>query len=294
MYERYPVLAEQAARSVGLRAMGQVEKLPLVPDWEKTGEELVAEMDSAGVDKAAISLCDYALRLGDGIFTATGENQIHVELMRRYPDRLIAFFGIDPRRPGAADLFEMAVKEWGVKGLKFHNTTGWFPHDRVAYPLYEICQAHGLPVLFHCAPAGSPLLGRYCHPQEFDEMAADFRDMTVILAHAGGDLWQEALAIARRKPNICFDLSAWQRPVTEHLDEALFAIDRMREYIGTERILWGSDFPANRPLMPMKEWVDTFRRLPALGEEYGYKFDDLDVDAILGGNAARILKLAQA
>jgi len=293
VYERYPQVAEQAARGVSSRSVGEVEKLPVVPDWQETGERLIEEMDGAGVDRSVIFLSDYGLRLGEGIFTVEGENLIHVEVMRRYPDRIIAWFGIDPRRPGAAEAFERAVKEWGVTGLKMHPVVGFFPHDRVAYPLYEICRAHGLPVIFHTGTAPSPLYSRYSQPLQFDEVAADFPDLTVILGHAGGELWQEALAVARRKPNIYFDLSGWQRQI-KYTGEVLFAIDRMRDIIGIERILWASDFPALRPMMPLREWVDTFRRLPSLGEEHGFRFDDSDVDAMLGGNAARILKLPQA
>ena len=69
------------------------------------------------------------------------------------------------------------------------------------------------------------------------------------------------------------------------------AIDRMRKEIGIERILWGSDFPGLRGEMPMKQWVDIFRDLPSLAGEFGYRFDNVDVDALLGGNAARMLGL---
>ena len=95
----------------------------------------------------------------------------------------------------------------------------------------------------------------------------------------------------RMKPNIYLELSMWQSKF-KYTGEFLYAIDRMRDTIGIERIIWGSDFPGVRAVMSMKEWVDIFRRLPSLGEEHGYRFDDKDVDALLGGNAARILKLS--
>ena len=69
------------------------------------------------------------------------------------------------------------------------------------------------------------------------------------------------------------------------------ALDNMRNEIGIERIIFGSDFPGPRMWMPLREWVGAFRSLPALGEEHGVRFDDRDVDAILGGNSARILGL---
>ena len=288
LFGRYPRAAELAIRSGVPKE--DIESLPLVPDWQSTGEDLISEMDDSGVDKSVIFLADYSLRLGDGIFSVHGENRIHVELMRRYPDRLIAYFGIDPRHPGAADAFETAVVEWGVRGLKLHPSVGYFPHDRVVYPLYETCVSHGLPVTFHCGPMPSPLYGRYTQPMQFDDVAADFPDLTIVLAHAGQELWPEALSVARTKPNIYLELSMWQARFKDASD-FLFALDRMRSTIGIERILWGSDFPGSRREMPLKKWVDIFRRLPSLSEEYDYRFDDRDVDALLGGNAARILNL---
>lgn len=288
LFERYPRAAEIARRGGAKEAL--VEDLPIVPDWEQTGRDLIKEMDESGIDISVIFMADYALRLGDGIFTAEGENRIHVELMKQYTDRIIAYFGIDPRRKGAADSFETAVTEWGVRGLKMHPTVGYFPHDRAAYPLYEICQSKGLPVTFHTGPMPSPLFSRYTQPLHFDEVAADFPDMTIVMAHAGQELWPEALNVARMKPNIILELSMWQ-PKFKYLNEFLFAIDRMRDTIGIERITWGSDFPGLRNVMPLKKWVDIFKQLPSLGEEHGFKFDDLDVQALMGGNAARILNL---
>ena len=151
--ERYPRSAELVGRSGDPTA---AETTPLVPDWQETGEKLIAEMDDAGVDRSVTFVPDYALRLGDGIFSPHGENLIQVELMRKYPDRIIPFFGIDPRRLGAGESFERAVKEWGVKGLKLHPAVGYFPHDRAAYPLYQTCVDHGLPVIFHSGPMPSP------------------------------------------------------------------------------------------------------------------------------------------
>ena len=56
-----------------------------------------------------------------------------------YPERLIAFYGIDPQREGSAEKFEAAVKGGGVSGIKLHPTTGYYPNDRSCYALYEIC-----------------------------------------------------------------------------------------------------------------------------------------------------------
>ena len=98
--------------------------------------------------------------------------------------------------------------------------------------------------------------------------------------------------IARTHENVVVDLSEWQTKLRDHPRETLAALDHMRNYLGIERILWGTDFPHMRQQMSLKDTVEIYRRLPSLAQEHGYTFTDSDVDAVLGGNAARILKLS--
>ena len=131
-----------------------------------------------------------------------------------------------------------------------------------------------------CRPVieGAPVISdRLCEP-----CAAHFATLRSYL---------EALAIAREKPNIILEVSCWQLIYKSDPGAFVRALDNMRNEIGIERIIFGSDFPGPRMWMPLTEWVGAFRSLPALGEEHGVRFDDRDVDAILGGNSARILGL---
>ena len=294
--QRHPMVRE-IAHSASTVRYHQPDEIPLVPDVDGTADGIVAEMDGAGVDVSVLLMADYHRRLGDAIFSPEGENRVQVYFTQRHPGRLISFFGMDPRREDAASLFDKAITEWGVKGLKLHPTVGFFPHDRVCYPLYEKCVEHGLPVIFHTGPMPSPLYSRYARPTEFDDVAADFPDLTVIMAHSGQGhiavphLWLEALASAREKPNIILELSLWQILFKEDPISFVKALDTMRNEIGIERIPFGSDFPGPRDVLPLADWVAAFRQLPSLGEEAGVRFDDTDVDAILGGNSARILGL---
>src|SRR5690606_31111031 len=108
-------------------------------DWKETTRGIVAEMDEAGVDMSVLLVADFAARRGDAPFDIQEENHFVVEARKAYPNRMIAFYGIDPRRLGAVESFERAIKEWGVQGLKLHPSVGFFPHDRVCYPFYELC-----------------------------------------------------------------------------------------------------------------------------------------------------------
>ena len=87
------------------------------------------------------------------------------------------------------------------------------------------------------------------------------------------------------------DLSEWQTKLRDNPRETLAALDHMRNFLGIERILWGTDFPHMRRQMSLKDTVEIYRGLPSLAKEHGYTFTERDVDAVLGGNAARILRL---
>ena len=294
--QRHPIVREIAHGASTVRYR-QPDEIPLVPNVDDTADAIVAEMDGAGVDVSALLMADYHRRLGDAIFSPEGENRIQVYASQRHQGRLIPFFGMDPRRPDAASLFEKGLKEWGIKGIKLHPTVGFYPHDRACYPLYEKCVEYGVPVISHTGPMGSPLYSRFAMPIEFDEVAADFPDMTLIMAHSGQghlaapQMWNEALAVAREKPNIVLELSLWQIVYKDDPGGFVLALDAMRREIGIERIVFGSDFPGPRDVMPLKDWVGVIQGLPSLGEEHGVRFDTRDVDAILGGNSARILGL---
>ncbi len=261
-------------------------------DWEETTQGIVEEMDAAGVDRSVLLVADFADRRGTPPFSIGEENRLIVEARKRYPDRVVSFYGIDPRRPGAADSFERAIREWGVQGIKIHPSVGFFPHDRVCYPLYELCVLHDLPVLFHVGPVHHPrLYSRFCHPLEFDQVAADFPNLTMIMGHAGHDWWADCVVLARGHPNMVLDLSGWQLRLQDGPEEALSAIDRMRNVVGIDRLLWGNDFPGPRERISLKECKEVFQRLPSMAAEHGYSFSDADVQAILGTNAQSLLKL---
>ena len=293
-FEKHPSARPLSARTdhLGGERIASFD-LGLVPDWQKREQELAAWLDEAGVDVAVLVLADYGLLVKDNVFSIEGENLIQAEVMRRNPNRLLSFFGVDPRRPEAADMFERYLSKGDTKGLKIHPTAGFFPYDRSAYPLYELCVQYDVPVLFHCGPMRAPLYSRYSRPMEFDDVAADFPNLTMILGHAGEDLWRETVSVARKKPNMYVDLSYWQ-PDFKYTEEWVSAISHMRDTLGVERILFGSDHPGMSRIsgIPLKEWINIFQGLPVLAKKYGHSFSDSDVEAILGGNGARILKLS--
>jgi uncharacterized protein len=291
--ERYPQVRIPGAEAGSLHAGAEDAPEP-IPDLERRGAEIIAEMDEAGVDRSVIFLADYGLRLGEGTFTVEAENRLTADLARRHSDRLLAFLGVDPRRPGALDLFRRGIEEWGMRGMKMHPAVGFRPSDPECRSFFELAGRHGVPIACHTGPMVSPLLSHTCQPIYLDEMAADYPETTIIMQHSGQQAWwREALNIAFWKPNVILELSMWQWAYLQDRREFVATIARMKDTIGVERIIFASDLPGLRRAMPLRTWVEVFRDLPVLAREYGYSITDQDVRAILGGNAARILGLAE-
>ncbi|MDR0345581.1 MAG: amidohydrolase family protein [Nocardiopsaceae bacterium] len=201
---------------------------------------------------------------------------------RANSDVIIPFASIDPAR-GAAGVraAERLIAEHGVRGFKFHpSSQGFRPDDRSAYPLYEVIQAAGLPALFHTGqtgagagtPGGGGLRLGYSNPIYLDDVAADFPDMPIILAHPSFPWQEEALAIATHKQQVYIDLSGWSPKYFPPI---------LVQYANTllrDKVMFGTDFPMLTP----DRWRSDLEQT-AIRDEVK--------PAIYAGNAARLLGL---
>ncbi len=206
-----------------------------------------------------------------------------VEGAKRWSDVLIPFASIDPARgaEGVAELRDL-VENHGVKGLKFHPSLQEFlPNDGSADGLYEVLAEYKLPAVFHTGqtgigagmPGGGGIKLRYSDPIYLDDVAADFPDMTVILAHPSVPWQATAISIATHKPNAYIDLSGWS--------PKYFAPELVRAMNGPLRskVLFASDNPVIDP----ERWLADFEQL---------QIKDEVRPLIMKDNAARILGLA--
>ncbi|RFU21227.1 amidohydrolase family protein [Geodermatophilus marinus] len=228
-----------------------------------------------------------AVVFGVDSVSQTGEemvpsNEEVAELAAEHADVLIPFASIDPHR-GAAGVraAERLITEHGVRGFKFHpNAQAFSPDDRLAYPLYEVIAGHGLVALFHTGQtgvgagqrAGGGIRLRYSNPMLVDDVAVDFPDMPIILAHPSFPWQDEALAVATHKPQVHIDLSGWSPK---------YFPPQLVQYANTllkDKVLFGSDFPVLTP----ERWMRDFAGLP---------IKDGVRPRILKGNAARLFGL---
>ena len=83
-------------------------------------------------------------------------NEEIAEQVADHSDILIPFASIDPHK-GKAGVREARrlIEHYGVRGFKFlHTMQGFYPNDRMAYPLYEAIQDEGAIALFHTGQTG--------------------------------------------------------------------------------------------------------------------------------------------
>jgi hypothetical protein len=142
-------------------------------------------------------------------------NEEVAEAALENPDIMLAFGSIDPHkgRMGAREARRL-IEDFGVKGFKFHPTAqGFYPNDRMAYRLYEVIAESGLPMLFHSGHSGfgSGVKGGgglrldYSNPIYLDDVAIDFPDSPIIIAHPSWPWQDEALSVCLHKPNVYID-----------------------------------------------------------------------------------------
>jgi len=262
--------------------------------WDISGDMIVKDMDAAGIDKSVLLAIDWGLarHLGEPKLSIEEINRVCAGAAEKYPQRLIAFAGIDPRREKAAELVGIFLGDWGMKGIKFHTAAGFYPNDKVCYPIYEKALEYGVPVLLHTGEVLKPLYFKYCQPIYVQEVAMDFPDLPIILAHTGGCWYSEAVAICNNATNVYLDLSLWQRRLLHPL-EFYRDLRTLLDSVPWQRVLFGSDYPFLKLLINQERWVKAFTEIPDSVKEQGIEFTDEEVEGIMGGNAAKILGLTE-
>ncbi len=217
-------------------------------------EAMLETMDAGGVDRAVV--CS----LGQMV-----DNDYICEVVSKYPDRLIGFGQVNPRSPGAAETV-LDCGRRGLRGLKLHpQMQGYhFADHGLLDPIFRACAAAGLVVLVNA------LDDSFCHPFAIEEIAKDFPDVPVLIAHMG-TVWNvmEAQIVAERRDNVYLETS------TASLLEVRMAYRRL----GARKLVLGTDWPGSEFDL---ERAKIARAIP----------DAADRSMVEGGNLLRLLERA--
>jgi L-fuconolactonase len=259
---------------------GNKEKYPQQPNppaWPLTTvETMLSMMDESGIGKAL---------LVQTYFTYKYDNRYMAESALAHSNRLLAVAILDPVAPDTPDTLSQLVEKHGVRGLRMMNDTGHMPvtmDDPKNFPVWERAEKLGIPL---CLAALLPDVARAAVPLE------RFPNVKVCLDH----IWGLKLADSPRYESLkpVLDLARYPNAHIKIAPNNSFAIaeaggsheafyNLLLEHFGSQRILWGSNYPAHsKPYGGLKSRTDLARK------EFAY-LSPADRDAIMGGNALRL------
>lgn len=243
----------------------------------KTFDQMLDEYDEAGVERLVLFAWD-AETTNQRPRVA---NEFVSKVADKYPERIVGFASIDPHKRSAVEELEHAIRNLKLNGLKLHPQVQAFePNDQKYYSIYSKCVELNIPITFHTGSTywGAGLAGgggvklRYSDPMLLDDVAADFPELKIIMAHPGWPWQDEQLAIAMHKENVYVDLSGWSPKYFQPL-----LVTYMTKMI-PQKFLFGTDYPMLTP----QRWLQDFDQLNASDEVR---------KMVLGENARKLLKL---
>lgn len=256
---------------------------PWVTEWMQqahpTGyEAYIQRYNDPGVfeELLATEEVDYACILAEMSHVTTGictNDQVRAFCHGR--SRLIPFCDLNPHlHTDLGSALRRKVEDEGFRGVKLYPTyQHYYLNSPRMYPLYQAAQDLGIPILIHTGSSvfkGSRL--KYGDPLHLDDVAADFPQLNLVMAHSGRGFWYDrAFFLSRLHANLYMEISGLppSRLLTYFPELAR----------NCDKVIFGSDWPGAPRI---KGNMDAVRALdlPPNG-----------IENILGGNAARILKL---
>lgn len=301
-YHLMPQVTEARARLTIRHALRAAEIMGRVVDpealvkkalgtWEDpTGERLVAFMDETGIDLTLICQVDNVDNPAVTEKGAMEANRLLGRIAQRYPGRVLALAGVDPRRPAAPDMMRQCFEEFGVRGLKYHPDNGFSPSGPESYRVLEVVAAHHGVLLTHTGPLMPPSRAKFSDPALLADIGVDFPELKVIAAHMGSIAWRTWANLAAHQPNLYGDLAMWDAYAFGNYRLFRRELRDLMDYAGSHKVLFGTDNPIFDLVEPTRNWIRLLQDLPQRGSE-GIAFTEEEVSGILGGNAARMLGL---
>jgi len=265
-------------------------------------------MDAAGVDIHALSLTSpmvYWAPPAFGLKLSQVYNDSLVKAHRQYPKRFVGLATLPMQDPGLAlQELDRVAKLPGVRGVYLAtHVNGTNLDEERFFPIYARCEELGLPIFLHPVnPVGAERMRRYYlrnflgNPYETGIAAASlvfggvmdrFPGLEVVLPHAGGT-FPALIGRMDHGTTVRKEVKHMKRPPSTYLRR--FHYDTISHHhpmmmylarlVGADRVVLGSDHPADMGCGQPVVWVNGLTELPPR-----------DHDRMLGANAARLLKI---
>jgi predicted TIM-barrel fold metal-dependent hydrolase len=240
---------------------GKEDHFDYLLELMRSPDLLLEKLDEAGIDR--VGIVNYPSPDLMGFDDDT--NLFAAGYASRHPQRILPYGGVHPRFTEDPEGDVDRLVELGIRCLKIHP-----PHQLVAANayteglealarIYRRCEERGLPVMIHTGTSVFPgARCKYGNPMELDDVALDFPDLPIVMAHGGRPLWMaEAFFVLRRHPNVWLDLSGIP---PKKLLEYFPRFDAI-----ADKAVWGTDWPSPG-VRDLRTNLDQFLALP-LSEE---------------------------
>jgi predicted TIM-barrel fold metal-dependent hydrolase len=258
---------------------------PLPYATPMTAQRIVAALDDAGIRRAVVLstafwLGRYSGPVDEEYAKVRAEHDWTVEQVARYPDRLVAFCGVNPLKPYAIRELERCATLPNVKGMKLHLGNSRLDVTRPEHlqklrDFVRAANARRMAIVAHLWIGGGSY-GRRHSEILLDSVLPLATDITVQIAHLGGGgsyanddaVEVFANAAARGDPrmkNVYFDLATVVDE--QQSDETVALVAKRIRQIGPARILFGADAPILDRPPPVQAWATFRRRIPLTIEE---------------------------
>ncbi len=312
--EKHPSDACRVTREAsGRRLVHYAGDFNVVADGHVDLDVRLAEMERTGVDLGILTLTTPGVHVEErtrGIHLAQIVNDSFAEIQRRHPRRFSPLATLPLQDPEAsARELERAVTRLGLRGaMLFANVNGRPIHHRAYWPMYETAARLDVPLMIH--PTSPPGVEAYQEYRTtalvgflvdttlaitllmFEGVLERYPSLKFVVGHLGGtipyiaeriDRGYEAYPEVRKNlsqpPSFYFKRNCYYDTVSFEPSVLQFAIG----FAGADHVVLGSDYP--HQIGDMDRAVKVIQGLPIAGEAR---------DAVLGGNAARILGLERA
>src|ERR1017187_4708380 len=228
-----------------------------IAEYCRSPKAFLNYLDGCGVDRAV--LINY---VAPEVIGFTPEvNQFVADYTRHDPKRLISCGSLHPRHTTNIIADVEHILRLGLRMIKIHPPHQLlFPNDylhgvKELEIIYRAAETNGIPVMSHTGTSIFPgARNKYGDPIYVDDVAVDFPELKILLAHGGRPLWMDtAFFLGRRHPNVYLDISSIPPR------QLLKYFPRLPEI--AHKTLFGSDWPGPGP-RDLKEALDAFRALP--------------------------------
>jgi predicted TIM-barrel fold metal-dependent hydrolase len=222
-------------------------------------DQLLADMDAAGVEKAVLTL------------SVARPSEHVLSFAAKHPDRFAYAVGLQPTGHMAEvwRLEEMARDLPVVMARVVPFQTDRPPTHPAYYPLYVKCVELDLPVSINTGIPGPPVPGECQNPMHLDRICLQFPELKICMAHGADPWWGVAIRLMIKYRNLHLMTSAY---APKYLPPELLHFMNTR---GQDKVLFASDHP-----------VLSFRRCIAEAQQLDLREGVLD--KFLRANAQRL------